>query len=287
MAEKKFFWLKLRLDFMFGDIIDFLMSQKDGANYVVLYQLLCLSVINSNGIMAFSVNEMIIPFDVDKIQRETKYFTKDTIIVALELFKKLGLVMTDNNGISRINNFENFVGGETRTAQIMRDKRKKENIICNNVTALLPASYPKVTQSKSKSKSKEINKDKELYLETVYLKKSEHDKLINDFGIDGTNKIISILDSYKLSSGKTYASDYGAINTWVIDSYKEKQAKEQKTGGKGKIEEQKPVYKFSKPWEPPIDPDAPPRRSMHGVTQEERERIFKEATNGKFLRTTE
>ena len=63
--------------------------------------------------------------------------------------------------------------------------------------------------------------------------------------------------------------------------------KEQKTGGKGKIEEQKPVYKFSKPWEPPIDPDAPPRRSMHGVTQEERERIFKEATNGKFLRTTE
>lgn len=39
---KRYFWIKLREAFMTSDTVDFLMSQKDGANYVVLYQMLCL-----------------------------------------------------------------------------------------------------------------------------------------------------------------------------------------------------------------------------------------------------
>ena len=32
---------------------------------------------------------MIIPYDSDKIAGDTKYFSKDTVIVGMELFKKL------------------------------------------------------------------------------------------------------------------------------------------------------------------------------------------------------
>ena len=38
---------------------------------------------------------MIIPYDSDKIAGDTKYFSKDTVIVAMELFKKLNLIYTD------------------------------------------------------------------------------------------------------------------------------------------------------------------------------------------------
>lgn len=55
---------------MSSDMIDYLMGQPDGANYVVLYQMLCLKTINTGGRLAFQIGDMIIPYDVEKIQRE-------------------------------------------------------------------------------------------------------------------------------------------------------------------------------------------------------------------------
>ena len=76
MAEKdkKFYWLKLKTEFMEGDIVDFLMSQKNGANYVVLYQMLCVKTINTKGELSTKMGELIVPFDVEKIQRDLKWF---------------------------------------------------------------------------------------------------------------------------------------------------------------------------------------------------------------------
>ena len=47
-AGKKFYWIKLRTSFLDSEKIDFLLSQKNGANYVVIYQMLCLKTINSD-----------------------------------------------------------------------------------------------------------------------------------------------------------------------------------------------------------------------------------------------
>mgnify|MGYP000051898394 CR=1 FL=1 len=43
---KRFYWIKLKDSFMNSEVVDFLMSQPNGANYVVLYQMLCLKTIN-------------------------------------------------------------------------------------------------------------------------------------------------------------------------------------------------------------------------------------------------
>lgn len=114
---KRFYWLKLYKEFMTGDEIDFLMNQKNGSKYVVLYQMLCLSTINTRGACAYNIGEAIIPYDIDKIQRDTKYFDRDTVIVALELFKKLGWVYEQDNGVLQISNFDEIVGSETDWAQ--------------------------------------------------------------------------------------------------------------------------------------------------------------------------
>ena len=121
---KKFYWIKLRRDFMSGDIVDFLMSQRNGAQYVVLYQMLCMMCINTKGALSRQIGELIIPFDIDKIQRDCKYFSRDTITIALELFKKLGLVYEQDAGVLAITGFENLVGYETDYAIQKRNQRQ-------------------------------------------------------------------------------------------------------------------------------------------------------------------
>lgn len=125
--DKKFYWIKLKDTFMTSDTVDFLMSQKSGANYVVLYQMLCLKTINTNGELARKIGEIIIPYDADKIQRDCKYFDIDTIRVALELYKQLGLIYMQEDSILKIANFENMIGSETAWAEKKRLYREKGN----------------------------------------------------------------------------------------------------------------------------------------------------------------
>ena len=125
--NQKFYWIKLKTDFFNQDSIDFLMSQKNGSDYVVLYQMLCLQTSNFNGQLASTIGEVIIPYDVEKIQRDCKYFDIDTIRVALELYKKLGLVYMQDDGILRITNFENMVGSITQNAIYKQNKKTKNH----------------------------------------------------------------------------------------------------------------------------------------------------------------
>ena len=96
-TAKKYYWIKLKTNFFNTDEIDFLMSQENGCEYVVLYQMLCLNTDNTNGLMANKIGEMIVPYKIEKIVRDTKYFKTDTVIVALGLFKQLGLIYEEEN----------------------------------------------------------------------------------------------------------------------------------------------------------------------------------------------
>ena len=120
MAEynkQRYYWIKLTDHFLTSDTVDFLLSQKNGANYVVLYQMLCLKSVNSNGLLARQIGEIIVPYDVEKIQRDCKHFDIDTVRVALELYKKLGLVYEQQDGILQITNFDRLIGSQTISAE--------------------------------------------------------------------------------------------------------------------------------------------------------------------------
>ena len=75
--NKRYYWIKLKTDFFNQETIDFLLSQKNGCEYIVLYQMLCLNTANNNGEMCSKIGEMIVPYNVDKIVRDTKYFDFD------------------------------------------------------------------------------------------------------------------------------------------------------------------------------------------------------------------
>ena len=67
---KKFYWIKLKTDFFNRAEIDFLLSQPNGFQYIVLYLLLCVSTANTDGKLMMEMNELIVPYDVEKIVRD-------------------------------------------------------------------------------------------------------------------------------------------------------------------------------------------------------------------------
>ena len=132
--SKRYYWIKLKTGFFNEDAIDFLLSQKNGCEYVVLYQMLCLKSANTNGQLLSSIGEIIIPYNVEKIARDTKYFDVDTVTVALELYKRLGLIYTAENGALSIANYDDMVGSETDFAKKKREyraRKSKDNLLDN------------------------------------------------------------------------------------------------------------------------------------------------------------
>ncbi len=128
---KRFYWIKLKESFMNSDTVDYLMSQPNGANYVVLYQLLCLKTINTGGRLARKIGEIIIPFDVEKIQRDCKWFPADTIRIALNLYRSFGLIYEDVDGTLVLADHGNLVGSETDYAQKNRRIRANQQALPN------------------------------------------------------------------------------------------------------------------------------------------------------------
>ena len=132
MAEynkQRYYWIRITDKFLTSDTVDFLMGQKDGANYVILYQLLCLKTINQNGELYRNIGEMIIPYDEEKIQRDTKWFSLDTIRVALSLYQKLGLIYRMENGLLKIADFGNMIGSQTISAAKKQSQRERLKLV--------------------------------------------------------------------------------------------------------------------------------------------------------------
>lgn len=126
---KRYYWIKLKESFMSSDTVDYLMSQPDGANYVVLYQMLCLKTINTDGKLGRQIGEILIPYDIEKIQRDCKWFSADTIRVALNLYKSFGLIYEDVDGMLVLAEHKSLVGSETDWAEKRRRQRMEANEI--------------------------------------------------------------------------------------------------------------------------------------------------------------
>ena len=149
---KRYYWIKLRESFMTSDTVDFLMSQKDGANYVVLYQMLCLKTINTGGRLSRTIGEIVIPYDVEKIQRDCKWFSADTIRVALNLYKQFGLIYEDMDGTLVLVEHGSMVGSETDYAEKNRRIRARQQ-------AALPEGGHNVSEDVSEDVSQNVPTD--------------------------------------------------------------------------------------------------------------------------------
>ena len=228
MNDKKYYWIKLRTDFFNREDIDFLLSQENGCEYVVLYQMLCLNTANTNGRLESQMNEVIVPYDVKKIARDTKYFDIDTIIVALELYKKLGLVYEEEDKLLKIANIERMIGTESasRAAIKKREQRLKKKMGTIEGTNCLIENRDKILDIRDKSIDIEIDSNigthrfKKPTLEEVKAYCKERNNNVD------AERFIDFYESKGWKVGKEPMKDWKAcVRTW-----------EKKTGWSSEIE---------------------------------------------------
>ncbi len=219
---KRYYWLKLKEDFFDEDTIEWLEEQENGLEYSHFYLKLCLKSLRTNGELIRSVGNVFIPYDAKKLSEITKTDI-DTVKVAMDLFKKIGLIDILDGGIIKLNQLAELVGSETDKAAMMRRKRTADqngNKIeqgSNNVTGMLP--YIELEKDIDIETEVEVEKEKESKIKiapSVNMTETQHQKLKDDFGDDVTKLAINKLSNFKMSKGKQYKSDYHAILNWVI-----------------------------------------------------------------------
>ena len=136
MANKRFYWLKLKEDFLLHDDgpADLMMEQPNGAEYVLLYLMLCLKAVNTDGKFITRQGDIVVKYSAKKIQKDCKHFSIDTVRVALELYRQMGLIYEDEEGIVNITDFDELIGSETDSAhrvRKLRENRKTKALQCN------------------------------------------------------------------------------------------------------------------------------------------------------------
>lgn len=117
---KKYYWLKLKEDFFDDDAIEWLEEQPKGKEYALFYLKLCLKSLKTDGVLIRIVGTMLVPYDMKKLSEITKT-DFDTVVVAMELLKNIGLVEILENGEIFLPGLQQMVGSETQWAKYKRE----------------------------------------------------------------------------------------------------------------------------------------------------------------------
>lgn len=124
--SQRYYYFKMNESFFRDPIYDYVMGLKDGPTFMSLYQYLCFLTLNSDGKLCTQVADMLIPWDCEKIQAKCMYYDLNTVRVAIDLFRKVGLLYELPDGILKLQFFDNMVGSETKDAERKRQARAKK-----------------------------------------------------------------------------------------------------------------------------------------------------------------
>lgn len=237
MANKRYYWLKLKEDFYDNDTMQYLESLDNGYAYAYIYTKLCLKSLKNEGMLIRFVGNCLLPYDMKSLSKLLN-MPIDTVKNAVEIFLKIGLIEQLDTGALYMCQINEMIGSETDAAGRMRKKRaieRKQKAI--SVTSLQD-SYEEVTENVTTDIDIEKDKDIEIDKES----KSSADKsatrsVKHKYGEFGKVKLtdeqykkmqeqypnhyqalIKKLDEYKESSGRTYKNDYLVMtkeDSWV------------------------------------------------------------------------
>lgn len=128
----RFYWLQLKEDFFDEDAIDWLEEQPNGKEYSLFYLKLCLKSLRTNGVLIRRVGNLLVPYDHTKLGELTRT-NPDTVLVAMELLLKIGLVQKLENGELYITQVENMIGSQSIGAFKKQQQRiSKSSLLIEN-----------------------------------------------------------------------------------------------------------------------------------------------------------
>lgn len=226
MAEKRYYWLKLKENYFNSPKIKKLRKIAGGDTYTIIYLKMQLISISNGGIITYEGIEPTFEEELAlKLDEEL-----DNVKVTLSYLVMQGLIEIKGNEYLFVE-ASNSIGSESQGAERVRRFRAKENqkaLQCNeSVTEVKRISISNsISNSLSYNNNKEENKTKEekhKYGEYnhVLLTDKELNRLKDEIGEKNTENAIKLLDEAIEMKGYKYKSHYLAIRKWVLTSLKQ------------------------------------------------------------------
>lgn len=238
MADKRYYWLKLKEDYFNSPKIKKLRKIAGGDTYTIIYLKMQLLSISNNGIIQFEQIEPTIQEELAlKLDEDI-----ENVGVTLNYLQTQGLIEVNENNEFLLLEASNCIGSECESAERVRLFRKREDekkkMLQGNesVTEVKQISISNSISnsnyiSSSNIKEKEIKKEKEQKhkhgeYKNVLLTDSELQRLKEEFGESETEKAITYLDEYIEMKGYKAQSHYLAMRKWVFNALKEQKQKQ-------------------------------------------------------------
>ena len=249
--NKRYYWLKLPKDFFQSETMRWLEEQPNGIYYSNFYLKLCLMSMNDNGMLIRRVGEMYIPYDVKRLSELTN-INSDTIMVAIQLLQKVGLLEILENGAFYLNQVKNMVGSETESAKRVRKHRNKTKALqCNEVeTQVKQLCNKNVIQNETPENrdkridirdkridSRVIDKENENATTTTLKKEEviniymnninysvnpiEYEKLVNDIDEYGAEWVKEAITRAVMQGKRKLGYIEAILNNWKVNGYDE------------------------------------------------------------------
>lgn len=164
MAEKRYYWMKLKEDFFSSKRIKRLRSLAGGDTYTIIYLKMQLKALKDDGILYFdgvmgSFSEEL-ALDIDE--------NPDDVSVVINYLASVGLLETSDEIAYHLTYLDNLIGSETAHTQRQRDyiKRKKEMEASLNDAHVTP-------MLRSSDAEKEIELEKEIEIDVSATKQKK------------------------------------------------------------------------------------------------------------------
>lgn len=210
MANKKFYWLKLKEDFFSQKEIKKLRRIAGGDTYVIIYLKMLLLTIKNDGIFVFEgfeenvCEELALELDEDVENVKVTF----NFLLRYELIKEL-----NQYEFSLIKSKE-MLGSESSSAERVRRHRRNKALQCND----------NVTKSNIEIE-KDIEKDIELDTEreeknithSHTLTQEQYNYLIKNYPVDLVNRVVEKANKYK------GCNNLSTIEKWIKEKIEEPQ----------------------------------------------------------------
>ncbi len=179
--DKKYWWMRLKENFFDEEQIDWLLEQKNGRDYCIFYLKLCLKSLKNEGVLLRKIGDFYIPYDIDKIAEFTK-FDRDTVVVAIDLLKRIGLISIEADGAIYMNQVDELIGVSSKKADDMRALRKKQKLeLASQKTVPQISVVESATNSATFVAQSIENKDKSIEIKNIHDEKPKKtDPFVNE-----------------------------------------------------------------------------------------------------------
>lgn len=192
MADKKYYWLKLKKDFFKRHDIQIIENMPNGKDYVLFYLKLLVESVDHNGGLRF--NETI-PYNEQMLATITNT-NIDTVSKAMELFRSLGMVEILDDQTIYMNEVSKMLGAETYWAEKKREQRQKAKLNLSETPQI--GHCPSEVQTVQAMSKVEIEKEIDIELDKDIEKEKDKKKKKKPANADFTSLISSYTSNENL-----------------------------------------------------------------------------------------